>query len=160
MNIKVKLIGDCKESNMVSKEQIRRYSWYLFGLIGIVFFWAGVWDGIGSLPYLHNPLISLVVGLLMILFSKKLVSKVMSLGMGFEERADIALNKVHYHPKKHLFHIKYKDKIKKKEILIKANKIKSIEEGFLVFLEDQKEVFIPIHRVTEILHKGKRHWKA
>ena len=67
------------------------------------------------------------------------------------------LHGVHRHPQKHEFHIKYHDKIKKKDIVYRADKLDRIEKGFLVFVEKGKEEgFIPIHRVTEVLHKGKK----
>ncbi|MBU0470360.1 MAG: DUF504 domain-containing protein [Nanoarchaeota archaeon] len=144
---------------MFNFEKIKKYFWYLFGVMGVVFFWAGVWDGIGTLSYLQNPLISLIVGLVMLSLSG-LIFKGTS---PFWEKGDpvgAVLHKVHTHPKKHEFHIKYYDKIKKKLILLEAKKIKNIEKDTLVFLEKgKKEVFIPFHRVEEILHKNKTHWK-
>ena len=52
----------------------KHYFWSLFSVIAVVFFWAGVWDGIGYLPYLENPLISLIVGIV-ILASSGLIFK-------------------------------------------------------------------------------------
>ena len=49
--------------------KLSRYFWAVLGVIGIVMFWAGTWDGLGSLPYLQNPLISFFVGLLILLVS-------------------------------------------------------------------------------------------
>ena len=48
---------------MAMMEKIKQYFWFMFGIIGVVLFWAGVWEGIGGLPYLENPLISLIAGL-------------------------------------------------------------------------------------------------
>lgn len=139
--------------------QLKQYFWYLFGIMGVVFFWAGVWDGIGSLPYVSNPWISLLIGIAMLTFSG-FIFKDTNILWGGEKLVVSELHKVHAHPQKHEFHIKYMDRISRKEVLMHAGKLKSIEKGFLVFLYDGKEVFVPMHRVTEILHNGKRHWKA
>ncbi len=139
--------------------QIRQYFWYLFGIMGVVFFWAGVWDGLGSLPYISNPWISLLIGVVMLTLSG-FIFKGTSPIFGGEKTALSELRKVHSHPRKHEFHIRYKDRIQRKEVLLQANTLKDIEKEFLVFLQGNKEMFVPVHRVTEILHKGKRHWKA
>lgn len=144
---------------MVDLEKIKKYFWYIFGLIGVVFFWAGVWDGLGNLSYLQNPLISLLAGVIMLTLSG-FIFKEANPFWGKEKAVMAALQKVHTHPQKHEFHIKYHDGMKKKEIPIQATNLKAIEKDFLVFLEKGKEIFIPTHRVKEILHKGKTHWKA
>ena len=139
---------------MVTSEEMKRYGWYFFGVLGVVFFWAGVWDGLGSVGFLQNPLISLFVGVAMLLIGG-LVRK----GDTIKKQELVArgvLHQVHSHPRKHEFHIKYHDKIKKKDLTFRADKLNRIEKGFLVLVEKGKEeVFIPIHRVTEVLHKGK-----
>lgn len=134
------------------------YIWYFFGVMGIVFFWAGVWDGIGGLSYLQNPWISLLVGLIMLLVSKTISKD----AFVKKNKADVGpvLNKVHHHPQKHEFNIKYSDKFKNKDITIKASKVKKIEKEFLVLLDKGKESFIPFHRITEVKHKNKIHWKS
>ncbi len=139
---------------MVSSEELKRYFWYFFGVLGVVFFWAGVWDGLGNVAFLQNPLFSLMVGIAMLLIGG-LVRKADKVKKQ-ELVARGVLHQVHHHPQKHEFHIKYHDKIKKKDILYRADKLDRIEKGFLVFAEKGKEeIFVPIHRVTEVLHKGK-----
>ncbi len=144
---------------MINLEKVKKYFWYVFGLIGVVFFWAGVWDGLGNLSYLQNPLISLAVGIIMLTISG-FIFKESNPFWGKEKAVMTILQKVHAHPRKHEFHIKYHDELKKKEIIYRADKLKAIEKDFLVFLEKGKEVFVPTHRVKEVLHKGKTHWKA
>lgn len=118
-------------------------------------FWAGVWDGLGTLPYLGNPLISLGVGLFILIVSGLIFKELNPFGKGGKKMI-IAVHKVHNHPKKHQFHLKYFDKIKKKHLLISARKLKNIEkDSYLILKEAGKELFIPVHRVKEILHHGK-----
>ncbi|MEK6899604.1 MAG: hypothetical protein AABX05_00625 [Nanoarchaeota archaeon] len=143
---------------MISWEDIKKYFWYLFGVMGIVFFWTGTWDGLGNLGWLVNPLISLIVGLAMLGLSG-IIFKDSNPLWEAEKPIKTEAKKVHNHPLKHEFHFKYKDHMKNKEYLLHAKKLDRIEKEFLVFLEEGKEVFVPLHRVTEILHKGKTHWK-
>jgi uncharacterized protein (UPF0248 family) len=128
--------------------------------MGVVFFWTGVWDGIGNLGPLKNPLVSLLVGLAMLTLSGFIFKDSKLFGAG-EKSVETILHQVHQHPHKEEFNIKYMDKIKGTHILFGAGKLKNIEKEFLVFLDEGgKEIFIPFHRVMEIFHKGKSHWKA
>ncbi len=139
---------------MITSEELKRYLWYFFGVLGVVFFWAGVWDGLGNISFLQNPLFSLMVGIAMLLIGG-LVRKADKVKKQ-ELVARGVLHHVHIHPQKQEFHIKYHDKIKKKDVLFRADKLDRIEKGFLVFVEKGKEeIFVPIHRVTEVLHRGK-----
>lgn len=142
---------------MVTKEDMQRYFWYFFGVMGVVFFWTGVWDGVGTLPYLESPLLSLIVGILMLMVAG-FVKGSEALNKA-EQTAHKVLQEIHIHPKKHEFHIKYQDKMKNKELVFRADKLHRIEKGFLVMLKEGKEIFLPIHRVTEVLHKGKSYKK-
>ena len=145
---------------MAMMEKIKQYFWFMFGIIGVVLFWAGVWEGIGGLPYLENPLISLIAGLGLFAISAVFFKGTNPFWGEKEGEVHMILHQVHSHPQKHEFHIKYHDNIKHSEILYKAIKLKSIEKGFLVFAEKSgKEVFVPVHRVTQILRKGKNFWK-
>jgi len=135
--------------------KMSRYFWAILGVLGVVLFWAGTWDGLGSLPYLQNPLISLVVGLLILVLSGLIFKEFDPLGKKDSGKI-LTAHKIHRHPEKHLFNVKYFDKIKKTHLLISAAKLKHIEkETFLVFKHEGKEFFLPIHRVKEILHQNK-----
>ena len=134
--------------------KLSRYFWAILGVLGIVLFWAGTWDGIGSLPYISNPLISLIVGLSILILSGLIFKEFDPLGKKDSGKV-LAMHKVHHHPMKHQFHIKYFDKIKKSHVLINATKLKKIEkEAFLVFKHEGQEFFLPMHRIKEILHKN------
>ncbi|OGF92216.1 hypothetical protein A3H04_00625 [Candidatus Giovannonibacteria bacterium RIFCSPLOWO2_12_FULL_43_11c] len=144
---------------MVDLEDAKRYFWYIFGILGTLFFWAGMWDGLGSLGFLKNPFISMAIGLILLSLSGVIFKDANPL-WEVEKPVKAEAKKVHHHPLKHEFHFKYEDHLKKKELTIHAGKLKRVEKEFLVFLDKGKEVFVPLHRVTEILHKGKTHWKA
>lgn len=134
--------------------KLSRYFWAILGALGVVLFWAGIWDGVGTLPYLEHPLVSLIVGLTILGLSGLIFKEFDPLGKKDSGKI-LAAHKVHRHPQKHLFHVRYFDKIKKSHILISATKLKKIEkEAFLVFKHEGKEFFLPIHRVKEILHKN------
>lgn len=145
---------------MLAGEDLKKYFWYVFGIIGVVFFWAGVWDGLGYIhPVIANPWLSFALGVLMLGLSGVIFKEANPLWEP-EKPVKSEAKKVHRHPQKHEFHFKYEDRVKNKELLVHAQKLKRIEKDFLVFLDKGKEVFVPFHRVTEILHKGKTHWKA
>ncbi|HLD01158.1 MAG TPA: RNA repair domain-containing protein [Candidatus Nanoarchaeia archaeon] len=144
---------------MISNQEIKRYFWFILGIMGVVFLWIGIWDGIGSLPYIHHPLVSLAAGILMLSLSKVIFRGADPLWGSAKKPIFNVLTKVSQHLQKHEFDIKYEDRIKKREIMVGADKLKEIEKGFLVFLHNQQEIFIPLHRVTEVLHLKKTHWK-
>ena len=144
---------------MVEWEDVKQYFWYIFGIMGVVFFWAGTWDGLGNLGPLENPWVSFGVGAVLLSLSGLLFKDANPLWEP-EKAVKTEAKKVHRHPQKHEFHFKYADHIKNKEQVIHAKNLKRVEKEFLVFLDEGKERFVPLHRVTEILHKGKTHWKA
>ncbi len=144
---------------MLSLDDIKIYSWYVFGVLGVVLFWVGIWDGIGSLPYLNNPWISMAIGLGMFAVSKKIFKEGGFLAGG-KKQVEEVLYSIRQHPEKHQFHIKYFDNLKNKQILLHAKKLHHLEKGFVIFLDQGKEVFVPVHRVVEVLYKGKTHWKV
>jgi len=139
---------------MLSREEGQRYLWYFFGVLGVVLFWAGVWDGVGNLGFLENPLFSLIAGIIL-LFVGGIIRKTDQVNQQ-ELAAHNLLRQVHRHPQKRDFHLKYFDKLRKQEVLVGGEQLHHLEKGFLVLLEKGgKELFIPIHRVTEVLHQGK-----
>ncbi|MDP3990243.1 MAG: RNA repair domain-containing protein [archaeon] len=144
---------------MVSMDELKRAFWFLFGVLGVVFFWTGVWDGIGNLWYLENPLVSLLVGIFLLGISKFILRGADPFWGGEENKVIRAVQKVKRHKKNHEFDIKFKDKTKHRTQSIKASKLKDIEKGFMVLVEEGKEMFIPVHKVKEITRNGKTHWK-
>jgi len=142
---------------MVSLSKIKHYGWYIFGILGVAIFWGGLWGSADKL--VNNFYITFIIGLVCLVLAN-MVREKMDPSAGAERDIYGALDKVKNHPKKHQFNIKYHDKIKKKHISIKADKLYRIEEEHLVFIgKGKKEEFIPIHRIKEILHLGKNHWK-
>ncbi|MBS3116461.1 hypothetical protein J4421_02585 [Candidatus Woesearchaeota archaeon] len=139
---------------------LKTYFWHFIGILGVVLFWAGTWDGFGYLPYLENPVISLAIGIILMSLSKKIFADADPFSRTRGAAIPEAIKNVSEHPEKHLFHFKYIDALKKKEQIIHAANLKNIEKEFLVFLDNKKELFIPVHRITSILHKGKEHWRA
>jgi len=141
---------------MIRIYQLKRYFWSIFGVLGVVLFWAGVWDGIGYLPWFHNPLVCLLVGFVILGASGILFKEFDPLGMS-EKKKILSLHHVYSHPQRHQFSIKYYDHIKRSNITISAKKLRKIEnEAFLNIEEAGKEVFIPIHRIKEIFRNGKK----
>ncbi|HLC91406.1 MAG TPA: hypothetical protein VJI15_06595 [Candidatus Nanoarchaeia archaeon] len=131
-----------------------KYFWSLFGVVGVVLFWAGIWDGLGSLPYISNYWVSLIVGIAMLGSSGLFVKQ-----FGAEDTGNKQLLLLHHvskHPFKHQFNINYYDKIQRKHLQVNASNLAKIEhDSFLVMRDKHGETFIPIHRVKSVFHKNK-----
>ena len=145
---------------MEMKQLMRKYFWALFGAIGMIAFWAGIWEGVGYLPYLENPWISLVIGLTMLISSGYLFKEFDPIEE-MEVAATKVLHMVKKHPSKHEFSITYSDKISGKRHNISGSSLKDIEKNVLVLAKKgEKEIFVPLHRITEVFRKNKSFWKA
>lgn len=144
---------------MIPFAQLKQYFIYFIGIAGVVFFWAGVWDGIGYLPYLKNPLLSIAIGVSMLSASRYIFRK-NDPARQAERQLQAVLQKVHAHEHKKEFHILYHDKIRRKELQVPASGLIRLEKEFLVLLDKGRESFIPFHRITEIKHQGRTFHKA
>lgn len=145
---------------MITKTELKQYFWYLLGIMGVVFFWTGIWDGIGNLGWLKHPLASFFLGVGLLTLSPLFFKEKGSFWKEGKSAPQI-LSDIQNHPEKHLFHISYHDQLKKSKVLFPAKQLRTIEKEFMVFVDQEKrEVFIPLHRLREVLYKGKSHWKA
>jgi len=142
------------------REQDRHFLWSLLAAAGIIFVWKGLWEGLYEIPILGDPWVALFVGFAMLTLSGLIFKEFDPLG-GLDKSVSKVITSVQNHPEKKDFHFKYKDNVTDKEVLIPAERVKEIEEGTLVLKHDQKEeeVFIPFHRITEILYKGNTYWR-
>ncbi|MBW2965082.1 DUF504 domain-containing protein [Candidatus Woesearchaeota archaeon] len=143
---------------MMLRESDKHFLWSLFGAVGIILFWKGIWEGVGGLPLLESGWVSLFVGLVILTFSGIIFREFDPLG-GVEKGVMKILHSVHEHPQKHEFTIHYYDKIKKKNVEVSAKDIKRIEKNMLCIHEKDGEKFIPIHRVMAVHRKGEAIWK-
>lgn len=142
------------------REQDRHFLLSLLIAIGIILVWKGLWEGLYEVPYLGNPWVALFIGFALLTFSEVIVREFDPLG-NVEKSINKNLDDVRKHPQKHLFDVQYKDKISKKIVLIKGHHIKGFEKNTLIVKHDKRnqEVFIPFHRIEEIKHQGKTHWR-
>lgn len=145
---------------MVLREQDKHFLWSLLAAAGVIFVWKGLWEGLYEIPYFGDPWVALFVGLTMLTFSGIVFREFDPLG-NIDKSVYKILRFVENHPEKRLFKIKYYDKIKKKEMIIEAEEIRRVEKGTLIIkdVEGNKEFFIPAHRVTEVIYKGKTYWR-
>ncbi len=140
------------------REQDKHFLWSLYVAIGVIFIWRGIWEGVYEIPYV-NAWTLLFLGLTMLTFSGLIFKEFDPLG-GIEKSTHNMLQFIHNHPTKQNFQINYHDKFLKKELTFPATLIKHIEKDTLI-IQDQnnQELFIPLHRITEIKEKGKTYWK-
>lgn len=142
------------------REQDKHFLWSLLAAVGVVLVWKGLWEGMREIPYAGDPWVLFFIGFAMLTFSGMIFKEFDPLG-SIDKSIKKVFNQIRVNPNKKDFEIKYFDKVKKKEIIIHAEKIKHLEKGYLV-VEHQtgkQEVFIPTHRLTEVMYKGKKYWQ-
>ena len=144
--------------NLKMREQDRHFLWSLLAAIGVIFIWKGLWEGLYEIPYFGEPWVALFVGLAMLTFSGIIFREFDPLG-GIEKSTNKVIKDIVRSSNRKNFKIIYHDNVRKKDILISGDKIKSIEKSAIIIKEKNKEHFIPTHRLKEVLHKGKTYWK-
>ena len=140
------------------REQDKHFLATLYLVMAIIFIWKGVWEGWYEIPYLGSPFVALFIGLTILTLSGLIFKEFDPFG-SVQQSTISLLNKLHQHPKKEHFQIKYYDANQKKDIVFVVQSLRQIEENVLIFGLKGKEHFIPIHRVKEILFKGARYWR-
>ncbi len=142
------------------REQDKHFLWSLWAAIGIIFVWKGVWEGIYEIPYVGDPWVILFVGFAMLTFSGLIFKEFDPLG-SLDKSIRRILKQVREHLHKSEFEISYRDNIIKKDMVVKAHRIKGIEHQNLIVKHGRKnqEVFVPFHRITKVTRKGKTYWR-
>jgi len=158
---------------VVLREQDKHFLSSLYIAIAIIFTWKGIWDGLYEVPFLGDlscpasiqletctPLVFLFLGFAMLTISGAIFKEFDPLG-GIQKAVDKTLHSIQAHQDKKNFEFKYYDKAQKKYVTIPAAWVKKIEKGALVVVppKQKQELFIPVHRVSEVLYKGKRYWR-
>lgn len=143
---------------MALREQDKHFLWSLYMATAIIFTWKGLWTGVYEISYVDDPFIWLFVGFTMLTISGLVFNEFDPLG-GLEKATNKVMEFVRTHPHKQEFTLVYRDKAQKKNVAVSGELLKAVEKGTLVIQGQQGEIFIPIHRVTEILYQGKRYWR-
>jgi len=149
---------------MVLREQDKHFLWSLVAAVGVVFVWKGLWEGAYVLadtyaPMLSDPFVFLFIGLAMLTLSGLIFHEFDPLG-SMDKSVKKIIHKIVSGSEQKYYEIKYRDNIKKKDILLPARKIFRMERDALIFRhEERREEFIPFYRIVEILYKGKTFWR-
>ena len=162
---------------MVLREQDKHFLSSLYIAVAVIFTWKGIWEGIYEIPFVGSlkcppsavnifgledcsALVYLFIGFSMLIFSGAIFKEFDPLG-GIQKAVNKTLHSVHTHQDKKNFHFKYYDKSQKKYVTIPANWVTKIEREALVVVMPSKkqEIFIPVHRIIEVLYKGKSYWR-
>lgn len=147
------------------RESDKHFLWSLLGAIGIVLFWRGIWNGIDTIgevqrwEWVATPALSLFIGLAILTFSGLIFREFDPLG-GLEKGVAKALHALHEHPHRDEFTVTYYDQMNKKEYTVGGENIKRFEKNVLSVHEGERELFIPIHRIRAVHHKGKMVWRV
>jgi len=136
-------------------DEDKAYLLILVYLFGIVFLWRGVWEASDRLPLIKNPWVSLFVGLLILTLTGYIFKEFDPLAQKMSRLTKSLHNIVGEIGRGASTELHYYDSLKKKHMQLKTHNIKRVENNFVVFEEDGKEHFLPIHRITKIHHKGK-----
>ena len=143
---------------MVIREQDRHFLWSLLAAIGVIFVWKGLWEGLYEIPYFGDPWVALFVGLVVLTFSGLIFKEFDPLG-SIEKSTSKMIKSIYRSSDSDKYHLKYYDKIKKKDVMIKGNVIKKVEKSTIIVRDKNKELFIPTHRIKEVSYKGKIYWR-
>ncbi len=149
---------------MVLREEDKHFLSSLYIAVAIIFTWKGIWEGIYKinlhLPEPAYPFVFFFLGFAMLILSGAIFKEFDPLG-GIQKAVYTTLHTIQMHHDKKNFQFKYYDKEQKKYVIIPATWVKKIEKGALVAVppHQKQELFIPIHRVKEVLYKGKRYWR-
>ena len=148
---------------MVLREQDKHFLWSLYAAVAVIFVWKGLWEGIYEIPYISkyigNPWVFLFMGLAMLTFSGVIFKEFDPLG-GVEKAVSKIMHFIQNHPHKEDFTIKYFDKNKKQQKSFSGNQLVGFEKGTLLIKHPHgQEIFVPAHRLTEVLYQGKPYWR-
>ncbi len=145
---------------MVLREQDKHFLWSILAALGVILVWKGLWEGWYEVPVIGNEWVALFIGFALLTFSGVIFKEFDPLG-SLDKSVNRVAHFIQGNPKKNLFEIKYHDKVLKKDVVVRAERIKHVERGSLV-VEDEKggqEVFIPLHRMREVNFNGEPYWR-
>ncbi|MFA6461906.1 MAG: RNA repair domain-containing protein [Candidatus Woesearchaeota archaeon] len=145
---------------MILREQDKHFLWSLTAALGVILVWKGLWEGWYEIPAIGNEWVALFVGFAILTFSGIIFKEFDPLG-SLDKSTNRVAHFITGHPHKNLFEIHYHDKILKKDVIVRAERIKHVERGSLVVEHENngQEVFIPLHRINEVMYKGKTYWR-
>ncbi len=146
------------------REQDKHFLWSLYAAVSVILVWKGLWEGVYEIPYfsdyLGDPWVFLFIGFAMLTFSGIIFNEFDPLG-GVEKAVGKTIAAIQKHPDKKNFRIKYFDKNQNKNLTIDAKYIRGVERQALIVKHPTKkqEMFIPFHRLKEVLYKDKLYWR-
>lgn len=144
---------------LLLREQDKHFLSSIYSAIAIIFVWKGIWNGIYEIPYINDPFVFLFVGFAMLTLSGIIFQEFDPLG-GVEKAISRKMAEVAHDKEKQHYQISYEDKHLKKNILVEAKDIEKVEgKAIIIRTKDRKEMFIPYHRIKEIIYKGKAIWR-
>lgn len=142
------------------REQDKHFLWSLYAAVAIIFIWKGLWEGLYEIPYLGNPFVFLFIGFAILTFSGIIFKEFDPLG-GLGKAVEKTMRAIQRHPQREKFQIRYYDKHCRHPITLSAATLQKVEKGVVVLRHGHKkqEIFIPAHRIREVLYDGKTYWR-
>jgi len=160
---------------MALREQDKHFLSSLFSAVAIIFVWKGLWEGLYYVPFLGDlscpdyaifanvetctPFVFLFIGFAMLTFSGTIFKEFDPLG-SIEKAITEKIKEVAELKNSNDYIIIYEDKHNDKVKKLSASKIYRVDKKAIIYKENQQEVFIPLHRIKEIVRKGEKVWRA
>jgi hypothetical protein len=141
-----------------NRENIKRYFQVLVYLTGIIIFWRGLWDLAAQTPYIENPYVSMVVGLLILTLSGYIYYEAAFMRKG-THRYNTLKAAVEQARGEKGWTLKYYDDLSEEDKTVRATYIHKIEKSTIVLRKGNREEFVPLHRLTLIKDKNRIVWK-
>lgn len=133
----------------------------LLAVVGVVFFWRGLWGVLDITPIVSNFFVSLAIGLAIMTLSGVIYREFAPEEEPLTPVLDIlnaAFEKSESKRKEMV--IEYHDDLMQKHKKILHTHIKSIEHNFIITERAGEEYFIPIQRIHKVISEGKVVWKT
>lgn len=140
-------------------DEDKAYLLILVYLVAIVLFWRGIWEASLEVPIIRNPWVSVFLGLFILTMTGYIFKEFDPLSQKMSKLTKSLHNLIGEIGRGVPVQIHYFDNLKKKHMQLETRKIKRIENNFVVFEEDGREHFLPVHRITKVHHKGKVIWE-
>jgi uncharacterized protein (UPF0248 family) len=128
--------------------------------IGVVLFWKGIWEGTAEIPIIGNPWVSLFLGLAILSLTGWIFGQFDVFSMRASKLQNILDNVMHEAKKGIMNEVYYFDELTGKHVKIPVHTIKKIEAGHLVIHGQNREQFIPLHRISHVKHGSKVLWHS
>jgi len=140
-------------------EQDKHFLLTLSYLTGVILLWRGIWEGIGQLPLMENPWVSLFIGLLILTLTGWIYTEFDFFSQRAKQMLNVLTHALH-DTKRGVEHtISYFDELTGKHQVVHAKDVRKVEQHHIIVEHEGRERFIPLQRISEIKRGKKSVWR-